>query len=565
MLACMEPTAQGVLAKTPLAHLIVYCLEKRLRGGLILRPEGVDDNASADVITLVDGSPAKIRIADPIEHLGRVLLEVGAIDDVAYNESLLAMGSGAGLQGAVLLAKGKIDAATLERGLRTQIARKLGHLFQRPATTRYAYYDGVDFLQRYGGPELYPVDPTPVVFAGIRANPSMAHADATIARMATTPLRLRPGVDPSKLDLTRAEKELVRLLGVSPMTPAQVAAAGVADARTAKLLTYGLLLLKMLEAAPVEAPAPRATPVDLPQGGALGPNPSPVARVALRKVPTPPPAIVEAGGGDGREAPAASPSAASKGGDPARRAEIVAKARAVSTETFFEILGVPRDASIDDAKNAYFQLAKRWHPDRLPADLVDLKDDVARVFALMAEAYQTLTDREKREQYLQTLDHGGGTPQDQAEVARVMEASAAFQKAEFFVNKQQLAEAEPFAAKALELEPQDPDHVALWCWIQANKPERRDAGRYDDLLAKLEQALADSPRNDRARFYRGMMLKFAGRMGDAIRDFREIAERNPRHVDAVREVRLYTMRMERDKQNKDEGTGSLLGRFMKRK
>ena len=84
----MEPTAQGVLAKTPLAHLIVYCLERKLRGALILRPDGNDDNAAADVVTFVDGWPAKIKITDSIEHLGRILLELGAIDDVAYNESL---------------------------------------------------------------------------------------------------------------------------------------------------------------------------------------------------------------------------------------------------------------------------------------------------------------------------------------------------------------------------------------------------------------------------------------------------------------------------------------------
>ena len=50
----MEPTAQGVLAKTPLAHLIVYCLEKKLRGTLVLRPEGNDDNNAADVVALVE-------------------------------------------------------------------------------------------------------------------------------------------------------------------------------------------------------------------------------------------------------------------------------------------------------------------------------------------------------------------------------------------------------------------------------------------------------------------------------------------------------------------------------
>lgn len=582
----MEPTAQGVLAKTPLAHLIVYCLERKLRGTLVFRPEGNDDNAAADVVTLVEGVPAKIRIADPVEHLGRVLLEIGAIDDAAYNESLMALGRGEGLVGQILIKRGKIDAATLERGLRTQIGRKLGHLFGRPSTTRYFYFEGVDLLARYGGPELYPVDPTPAIFVSVRSQPSMAHADALVGRVASTPLRIRPGADLSKLDLTRSERELLALLKLSPQTPGQLAESGVADARTAKLLVYGLLLLKLAEplSTPSEQPrAPVATPAPAP-ASALTRQPSPViARVALKPQHTPVQGgVIETGGGDGRESPvrrsptspmpvvnppaAAAPRAVPVGGgDPQRRAEIVSKVKAIASENYFQMLGLAMDSSADDAKTAYFQLAKRWHPDRLPAELADLKDDVARVFALMAEASQILTDPDRRLKYVQQVKEGGGTLQAQQEVVRVMEAANAFQKAEFFVNKNQLADAEPHANKAYELEPSDTDHVAVWCWIQANKAERRDLGKWDDLLQKLDAALSESPKNERARYYRGMILKFAGRMGDAIRDFREIAEANPRHVDAVREVRLYQMRSDRDRKNKDDGSGSLLGRFMKRK
>lgn len=556
----MEPTAQGVLAKTPLAHLIVYCLERRLKGALVLRPEGNDDNSAADVLTLVDGFPAKIRISDPIEHLGRVLLEIGAIDDAAYNESLMALGRGEGLVGQILVARGKIDVATLERGIRSQLTRKLGHLFSRGPGTRYAYYDGADFLARYGGPELYPVDPTPAIVASVRGNPSMPHADAAIEKMATTPLRIRPGADLAKLDLTRGEKEVLSLLKLSPQTPHQLMQSGVADQRTAKLLVYALILLKLVEAAPVpDAITSLAMPK--PENPALGRQPSPVARIALQKQASPAGVLIEQGGGDGRE----SPVPAGPTGDPQRRAEIVEKARAIESQNYFQVLGLAPESTIDEAKTAYFQLAKRWHPDRLPADLSDLKDPVGKVFALMAEAFQILTDPDRRVKYQQQVREGGGTLESQQEVVRVMDAANAFQKAEFFVNKGQLLEAEPHIARAYELEPGDTDHVALWCWIQANKPERRENGAYDDLLAKLNQALIDSPKNERVRFYRGMVLKFAGRMGDAIRDFREVAEANPRHVDAVREVRLYTMRSERDRKNKDDGSGSLLGRFMKRK
>jgi curved DNA-binding protein CbpA len=571
----MEPTASGVLAKTPLAHLLVYCLEKKLRGALVFRPEGDADPSNADVVTLVDGCPAKVRTADAIEHLGRVLLELGIIDDATYNESLMAMSRGEGLQGQILRKGGKLDQPSLERGLRTQIARKLGHLFGKPPTTNYAYYDGQDFLARYGGPETYPIDPLPTIWVGIRTAPSEPHVESTLAKVAQQQLRVREGASFAGFDLTRAEHEVLERIKGATMTTDQIIRANVSDSRTTRLFIYAMLLCKHLEVVPgaaarrpaVVAPAvpaspPRETQPSLRPAitGAVV-TPTTAARLAkinpLRMATPVPVQLIETGGGDGRETPSSGP-----GG---RRDHIRKKVAAIATENYFEMLGLTRESTEEEAKTAYFRLAKTWHPDRLPPEFADLKADVGKVFALMAEAYQTLTDQDRRARYLQVLREGGGTPEDQAAVARIMEASNAFQKADFFVTKGSLAEAEPFAKRAYELEPTETDHIAVWTWIQANKPERRDAGRYDDLLQTLNQALTAAPKNERARFYRAMILKSAGRMGDAIRDFKEIVENNPKHVDAVREVRLHTMRQDRDRKSKDDGTSSLLGRFMKKK
>jgi curved DNA-binding protein CbpA len=568
----MEPTASGVLAKTPLAHLVVYCLDKRLRGTLVLRAEGEDDPQAADYVTLVDGLPAKIRVAEPIEHLGRILVELGSIDDATYNESLMKL-AGGGLHGQILLESGKIDAASLERALRAQIARKLGHLFSRAASTTYAYYDGVDFLGRYGGPELFPVDPLPTVWAGIRSRPSQAHLDAAVERVIDAPLRVKSGADLSRFDFSRTEREVIERVRQGPISPNELIRAGL-DGRTTRLVTYAMLLLKQIEPAQrapggqsqQNIPPVKVTPAPAP----VAPAATPAARgnsteQLIASVTRSIPPVPEPDSAQHEITLGAKPTAASTPELDARRREIVERAAGIAKLNFFQILGLGEAASAEEAKAAYFQLVKRWHPDRLPPELADLRDEVARVFALIAEAYQTLSDAERRVRYVQLLRDGGGTQEDQHAVQRALEAAGAFQKADFYVGKGNFAEAEVHANHAFELDPKEPDHVAVWAWVQANKPERRDAGKYDDLLKLLDQALADAPRNERARYIRGMILKAAGRMGDAMRDFREIAEQNPRHVDAVREVRLYSMRHERERRTKDEGSGSLLGRFMKKK
>jgi len=60
---------------------------------------------------------------------------------------------------------------------------------------------------------------------------------------------------------------------------------------------------------------------------------------------------------------------------------------------FYEILGVPRNASLDDIKKAYRELALRYHPDR------NKSKDAEEKFKEINEAYAVLGDEEKRKQY----------------------------------------------------------------------------------------------------------------------------------------------------------------------
>ncbi|HAN99793.1 MAG TPA: molecular chaperone DnaJ [Planctomycetaceae bacterium] len=68
---------------------------------------------------------------------------------------------------------------------------------------------------------------------------------------------------------------------------------------------------------------------------------------------------------------------------------------------YYEILGVPRDASERDIASAYRKLATKYHPDRNPGD-----EDATRRFKEGAEAYEILSDPQKRARYDQ-YGHAG--------------------------------------------------------------------------------------------------------------------------------------------------------------
>jgi lipopolysaccharide biosynthesis regulator YciM len=107
-------------------------------------------------------------------------------------------------------------------------------------------------------------------------------------------------------------------------------------------------------------------------------------------------------------------------------------------------------------------------------------------------------------------------------------------------------------------DPQQADYVALYVAIAA---ERRQHGPINDLLDLLNEALKREPVNERARLTRGQLLKRQGDTAAAYKDFRIVAARNPRNLDAVREVRLYRMR---GGKNDGEKRDSLFGKLFKR-
>src|SRR3954468_25061032 len=66
----------------------------------------------------------------------------------------------------------------------------------------------------------------------------------------------------------------------------------------------------------------------------------------------------------------------------------------MSKRDFYEILGVSKGSSAEEIKKAYRKVAMQYHPDRNPGD-----KSAEEKFKEAAEAYEILSDQDKRAQY----------------------------------------------------------------------------------------------------------------------------------------------------------------------
>lgn len=75
---------------------------------------------------------------------------------------------------------------------------------------------------------------------------------------------------------------------------------------------------------------------------------------------------------------------------------------------YYKILGVSKTASQDEIKKAFRKLAVKFHPDHQSGKSDSEKKEAEEKFKKINEAYETLSDPQKREQYDNPSPFGNG-------------------------------------------------------------------------------------------------------------------------------------------------------------
>lgn len=83
----------------------------------------------------------------------------------------------------------------------------------------------------------------------------------------------------------------------------------------------------------------------------------------------------------------------------------------VDSGTLYGLLSVSPDADANEIQQAYYQLSRRWHPDRFfRKETGDYGERIETVFVALTQAYKTLTDPARRKRYDRDLREAGIDP-----------------------------------------------------------------------------------------------------------------------------------------------------------
>jgi curved DNA-binding protein CbpA len=556
----LKPSAQGSLAKTPFAHLLLYVEARKLTGTLAVWPDRRAEKSGQDRILFEAGQLIAMRPIEPAKTLYAALMP----------------------------------------------------LFAR-AEAPYGFYEGQNLLGQTGVLEE-PIDLHTLLSRGLRVHAHDQVMDAVLERIRGRDLRLRGDAVLDRLELNVREQTLIEPLRAGSATLDALIGAGALPPRDAKRTLYLLTLARVLEATEGKGSIPSVSMDSFPPQplglerklttDTIGDAPPPYRESDKPHLGSSPAAKSLHGLGTsilnrsahGLLAAAANKSAhglgasfvgqrldgavidndnsrSSKTAPPAPRGlspldevrwtEIAKLYGRLDELTHYELLGVSTGASSNDVQTAYFTIIKRIHPDRLPPALAPLVRAAQVLFERMTEANEALSNAGTRADYDRAVAEGGGTRAAERTMRNVLEAAVEYQKAEILSRRKDYAQALELLRSAIGKSPDDADYHALYTWILHCLNPSLPAP-LEEMLASVDRALRLNPRHERAHYYKGVVLKRLKRDPEALRHFRTAAELNPHNVDAAREVRLATMRRDSKPPAPGPGQGGVLSRLFKK-
>jgi tetratricopeptide (TPR) repeat protein len=209
------------------------------------------------------------------------------------------------------------------------------------------------------------------------------------------------------------------------------------------------------------------------------------------------------------------------------REECLGRLAMAAGQDHYGVLGIDRTARDRPIRDAYYALARRYHPDRFRSGpLADLLPKFEGFFMSVTEAYNTLVDPERRAEYDEQLTSArAGAEAKGADTAYL--AKENFRRGRALASQRKFTEAVTFLENAIQLDPNQAEfHLELGLVMSRNPRHREDAERHLLRAAELAPAAVG------AYVGLGQLYLKSGRAGHAARMAREALRWEPGHLEA---------------------------------
>jgi tetratricopeptide (TPR) repeat protein len=217
-----------------------------------------------------------------------------------------------------------------------------------------------------------------------------------------------------------------------------------------------------------------------------------------------------------------------------RRLEVLEAHDGLGSRTHFEVLGVARDATEAQVREAYFRLAKRFHPDvHHDEALSDLRDHLEEIFTRLGEAYEVLCSPRIRASYERELAREEGTATRSHEPFDPRrgeeEAAEAIRKGSESLARERYWEAIRLFESAI---PRVEGAVKQEARVLLARAYAKNAGWVKQGEELLLAVLREQPDHVDALLQLGRIYKTQGLHGRAFRTLRRVLDLQPAHEEA---------------------------------
>ncbi|MCC7460575.1 MAG: DnaJ domain-containing protein [Proteobacteria bacterium] len=216
---------------------------------------------------------------------------------------------------------------------------------------------------------------------------------------------------------------------------------------------------------------------------------------------------------------------------------ILSKLKELDSINYYDLIGVKKDFNPQDLQKIYFNLAKKYHPDRIKMKMSIPVKDAERFFAKITEAYNTLSNPILRKEYEFNSSHEASEHEEL--MKRIVQSESVYLDGQSMLNRNLINEAVAKLREAVALYDQEPEYYITLGWALFRQ------GVKDKVVAKIAEgkkllmdAYAREYNMALVSYYLGMIAKQEGKVTDAIKFLRMCISIEPNHALAMSELRF---------------------------